>query len=544
LKSAGAAGTLAEAMKSEEHSRGATREEAAGAAALLGTLESPPAHAPPQPPDSFSPAGAPPARAAPAPAAHASRPPAAPSATRPNAPTSKTAAPPSPPPRGPEPMSHERRVLLMALAAGAPGVLVSLALLLAGGYTPKVVWTLAALVVCFWLGFAFAVQGRVVRPLQTVSNLLAALREGDYSFRARGGRGDDALGEVIREINALSQTMREQRMGALEATALLRTVMSEIDVAVFAFDPERRLRLVNRAGERLLARPAERAAGRTAEELGLEDVLRVREADAPHTLAKAFPGDGGQLRRWGVRRSSFRERGVPHQLLVISDLSQPLREEELKAWQRIVRVIGHELNNSLAPIKSIAGSLASLVARDPLPDDWREDVGRGLDVVSSRSESLSRFMEAYARLARLPPPRLAVVEVGRVVRRVAGLETRVRVSVIPAPPQTVRADADQLEQLLINLVRNAADASLVTGGGVRVGWRGTGHGHVDIWVEDEGLGLANTANLFVPFFTTKPGGSGIGLVLSRQIAEAHGGALTLENRRGATGCRARLRLPA
>jgi nitrogen fixation/metabolism regulation signal transduction histidine kinase len=431
----------------------------------------------------------------------------------------------------------------MALAAGAPGVVVSLGLLVAGEYTPKVVWTLAAFVVCFWLGFAFAAQGRVVRPLQTVSNLLAALREGDYSFRARGGNGTDALSEVVREINALGQTMREQRIGALEATALLRTVMGEIDVAVFAFDPDGRLRLVNRAGERLLARPEERAAGHTAEELGLEDCLRVREPGATLTLTKAFPGDGGQLRRWGVRRSSFRERGVPHQLLVIGDLSQPLREEELKAWQRIVRVLGHELNNSLAPIKSIAGSLSSLLAREPLPGDWREDVRRGLDVVSARAESLSRFMESYARLARLPPPRLNVVELGGVVRRVAGLETRVRVEVEAGPEQTLSADRDQLEQLLINLVRNAADASLVTGGNVRVGWRGTTNGHVEIWVKDEGLGLANTSNLFVPFFTTKPGGSGIGLVLSRQIAEAHGGALTLENRRGGRGCEARLRLP-
>ncbi|HEX7314422.1 MAG TPA: ATP-binding protein [Pyrinomonadaceae bacterium] len=443
-----------------------------------------------------------------------------------------------------EPMEHERRVLLMALAAGAPAVVVSLVLLWVGGYTPKVVWTLGALVVCVWLGFSFAVQGRVVRPLQTVSNLLAALREGDYSFRARGGRGQDALSEVIREINALGETLREQRIGALEATALLRTVMSEIDVAVFAFDPERRLRLVNRAGERLLARPEERAYGRTAEELGLADVLRVRETDAPRTLAKAFPGDGGQMRRWGVRRSIFRERGVPHQLLVIADLSQPLREEELKAWQRIVRVLGHELNNSLAPIKSIAGSLSSLLARDPLPDDWREDVRSGLDVVSARAESLSRFMESYARLARLPPPKMAFVELGQIVRRVAGLELRVRVSILPGPELTVRADPDQLEQLLINLVRNAADASLVTGGGVRICWRTTSNGHVEIWVEDEGLGIANTSNLFVPFFTTKPGGSGIGLVLSRQIAEAHGGALTLENRRDGTGCAARLRLPA
>lgn len=442
-----------------------------------------------------------------------------------------------------EPASHERRVLLMTLAAGAPAVLVSLILLWTGDYTPKVFWTLATLIVCFWLGFSFAVQGRVVRPLQTVSNLLAALREGDYSFRARGGRGLDALSEVIREINALGGTLREQRVGALEATALLRTVMSEIDVAVFAFDPESRLRLVNRAGERLLTQSSSRAVGRTAEELGLDDCLRVSEADAGHTLAKGFPGDGGVFRRWGVRRSSFRERGVPHQLLVISDLSQPLRAEELKAWQRIVRVLGHELNNSLAPIKSIAGSLASLLAREPLPGDWREDARRGLTVVSSRAESLGRFTESYARLARLPPPRLAPVNLGQLVRRVAGLETRLGVETLAGPEQTVRADADQLEQLLINLVRNAADASLVTGGAVRVGWRGGGGGHVEIRVEDEGLGLANTANLFVPFFTTKPGGSGIGLVLSRQIAEAHGGTLTLENRRGGKGCEARLRLP-
>jgi signal transduction histidine kinase len=319
-------------------------------------------------------------------------------------------------------------------------------------------------------------------------------------------------------------------------------------VAVFAFDPERRLRLVNRAGERLLSQSAERVFMRTADELGLSDCLSVRDDDAAHTLSAAFPGDGGVFKRWGVRRSSFRERGVPHQLLVITDLSQPLREEELKAWQRIVRVLGHELNNSLAPIKSIAGSLASLLTREPPPADWRDDMQHGLTVVSSRAESLSRFMESYASLARLPPPRLAPVRVGEVVSRVAGLETRLRVEVEPGAEQIISADADQLEQLLINLVRNAADASLVTGGGVRVGWRRTsaganGGGHVEIWVRDEGLGIANAANLFVPFFTTKPGGSGIGLVLCRQIAEAHGGTLMLENRRRAQGCEARLRLP-
>lgn len=439
---------------------------------------------------------------------------------------------------------HERRVLLMSLGAGLPGVFISLALLWGGHYSPKVRWTLTLFIVGTWLSVSFALRSRVVRPLQTVSNLLAAVREGDYSIRARGAKGSDALAEVMREVNALGETLRAQRIGAVEATALLRAVIAEIDVAIFAFDPHERLRLINRAGERLLADHMERLIGRTATELGLIDCLSAHAEDAPHVVNRSFSGAQPNQRTWGVRRSSFRERGMPHQLLVISDLSQPLREEERRAWQRIVRVIGHELNNSLAPIKSIAGSLTSLLTREPRPTDWDEDMQRGLHVVFTRAESLSRFMESYARLAKLPPPRPAPLDVAALIRRVATLETRLRVEIVngDGPAATVRADVDQLEQLLINLIRNAVDATLLTAGGVRVGWR-IDVDYMDIWVEDDGLGLASSANLFVPFFTTKPGGTGIGLVLSRQIAEAHGGTLSLENKSRSGGCVARLRLP-
>ena len=338
------------------------------------------------------------------------------------------------------------------------------------------------------------------------------------------------------EINSMSRMLREQRLDAIEAATLLRTVMEQIDVAVFAFDQEQRLQLVNRAGARLLAKPAERLVGHGAEEIGLADCFARGRS---RTLEMTFPGGAG---RWSVRRSSFREHGVRHTLLVISDLTRELREEELKAWQRLVRVIGHELNNSLAPIKSIAASLASLLAR-PKTDDWQDDMQQGLSVIASRADSLSRFMSAYARLAKLPEPTLADRERFRLgAAGGAGLETRMPVHVEAGPELSVQADGDQLEQLLINLIRNAADAADETGGGVRVGWSKNKR-YLEVWVEDDGPGLSSEANLFVPFFTTKPGGSGIGLVLCRKITENHGGSLTLENRQGPQGCVAKLRLP-
>jgi nitrogen fixation/metabolism regulation signal transduction histidine kinase len=428
----------------------------------------------------------------------------------------------------------------MALASALPGAAISLIFLWTGDYTPKVQWTLSVLIVTVCLGFAFALRERVVLPLQTLSNLLAALGEGDFSIRARGARTGDPLGEVMIEVNALVETLRHQRLDALEATTLLRKVMAEIDVAVFTFDEDQTLKFVNRAGARLLSQPAERLLGRHAMDLDLNECLA---GEAPRVINTAFPGGVG---RWEIRRSQFRQGGRPHEMLVLSDLSQPLREEERQAWQRLIRVIGHEMNNSLAPIKSIAGSLSTIIEREPPPADWRDDVQRGLNVIASRSESLSRFMSAYARLAKLPPPKLAPIDVGAFVDRVVTLEKAHHIQVAPGPRLTIQGDSDQLEQLLINLIRNAVDAVRETGGSVKVGWHrlpGSSPATVELWVEDEGHGLSNTGNLFVPFFTTKPGGSGIGLVLSRQIAEAHGGSLLLENRDGGPGCRASLRIP-
>ena len=434
------------------------------------------------------------------------------------------------------PGPHERAVLRLALLVALPGVLATIILLWRGSYAPHVRWTVGIAVVAASLLAVLSLRERVVRPLQTLANMLAALREGDYSIRARGAEREDALGLVFTELNLLGEMLRSQRLGAMEATALLQTVMAEIDVAIFAFDDERRLRLANRAGERLLDRPLDAMLGATAEEIGLGE---LGKGATPRTLDVTFPGGTG---RWEIRRGSFRQEGRAHTLLVLADVTKALREEELQAWRRIVRVLSHEINNSLAPIRSIAGTLSDVVARAPVPADAAEDLQRGLEVIGSRSEALVRFMSAYARLARLPQPTRAPLDVAAWVHRVAQLETRIPVNVREGPPLTICADGDQLDQLLINLVRNAADASLEAGGAIDLRWE-RANGSVTVFVEDEGPGLPPRANLFVPFFTTKPQGSGIGLVLCRQIAEAHGGAVELENRPEGRGCIARLRLP-
>ncbi len=431
-------------------------------------------------------------------------------------------------------LRFQNRVLVLVLLAVAPGAIGTVVLLYLTDASPPLRWTIIGFLSLGALIAVVAVRRNVVRPLQTLANMLEALREGDYSMRGRNVDPEDSFGEVMVEVNTLSRTLYDQRLEALEAGALLQKIIADVDIAVFAFDAALRLRIVNRAGESLLGGTIEKLQGRSAAELGLSGMLAEPSG---RIVAHVFPGGSG---RWEIRRRSFREGGKPHELLVISDLSPALREEERQAWQRIVRVIGHELNSSLAPIKSMAGTVRKLVGRQPLPEDWRDDAQAGLSIIHDRAESLERFMGAYARLARLPPPTRRDAELAALVRRVASLhETRIVVE--PGARMHLSIDPDQIEQVFINLMRNAVEAA-GDKGGVRVRWHDDGDAVV-VEVEDDGPGLARTDNLWVPFFTTKPHGTGIGLVLSREIVENHGGSIALANRIGARGCIASVRLP-
>ncbi len=452
-------------------------------------------------------------------------------------------------------LRFETRLIWLLLLLAMP------TLLLGGGalymWHVSVAMRLSALAILIFLvvHLALMVFRHIVRPLQTLSNVVAALRENEYSFRAREVGEDDAFGYLAAQINELADDLRTRRHRELETFALLERVFETMDLPVFAFDAASDLQLTNPAALKMLQLPAASMLHRSARSLGLTEILRCPDTGiVPLTMH-------GREGRWMVRRSKFYQSGIPHTLLLLSDVSGVLREQERQAWQRLIRVLAHEVNNSLTPIKSIAGSLRARMQRiyAPQPMDLigmverpnqavnPVDMEHGLAIIEERAESLNRFLQAYSQLAKLPAPVKITSRAVPLLERVCHLETRLKVILNVSEETDIYADAAQLEQALINVIRNAVDAALQAHND-----KAATHvvvlckrlpDSVVIKVVDNGKGLANPANLYVPFYTTKPGGTGIGLILALQIIEAHRGTLTLANRSDAPGCCAEICLP-
>jgi nitrogen fixation/metabolism regulation signal transduction histidine kinase len=437
----------------------------------------------------------------------------------------------------------ELRLFLLVLLTGLPGVALCFIILWSNAYSldHKIEGTVAVL--ALWLGLSVSARDLVIHAIQALSNVVSALKEDDFSFRATQAVPGDALGDLALEINSLSQALERERIGAMESASLLRKVMAETGTAIFAFSPDERVRLLNRGGAILLGKPEDRILHKTAGELGIRNLL-----EGPVSETISWP-PGSFDRRWIVRRTHFRQHGIRHRLVVIAEASEALRAEERIAWQKLVRVLGHEFNNSLAPIKSLARTLSRMARNSAvLPDDDRQNFTHGLDVISDRAESLNRFLQSYTHLTRLPQPRQQPIALRALTDHVINLESRLKIMQLGGPDIDVNVDPDQMEQALINLAKNAVESVMlipsdeVEPGAVSISWDLTDSG-TNIWIRDKGLGLAGSENLWVPFYTTKEHGSGIGLLLSRQIIEAHGGTLSLGNRDDVTGCEVHIYLP-
>ncbi|AFL88309.1 histidine kinase [Terriglobus roseus DSM 18391] len=447
-------------------------------------------------------------------------------------------------------LSYERRLRLWITFSSLPALLTVTTWCFHQQFNWPLLTTCLSVAFGAWLFVTSFFFESMTRPLQTLSNIVSSLREEDYTFRARGARRGDSMGDLALEINALASTLQRQRNSALDALALVDSVISSMPAPLLAFDASGRLRLLNNAAERALHLHPRSALGQDASQLKLSALTGLRDGEVYAPEDDGRTALEGSPVRWSVRRSTFRLQGVPHTLFVLSDVAAALREEERLAWQRLIRVLGHEINNSLTPIKSIASMLRSR----PIPfgnsNHTTQDLyefQRGLVVIEDRADSLNRFLQAYQQLSRLPQPRMTEVDLMTLVEQTTPLETRAAVRVLPSPDIVIQGDPDQLQQVLINLLKNAAEASIHTEAAddaafIDLSWTIDG-ASLSLHIVDNGAGLANPENLFVPFYTTKEHGTGTGLTLSRQIIAAHGGALSLRNRQDSTGCIAEISLP-
>ena len=428
--------------------------------------------------------------------------------------------------------NYAAKIYRYVFAAALPSLMIAVTLIWQTDLSSYGKMLISLLLFVSVFGFAWAVRSQINYQFQTLSNLVEAIHLGDFSLRGSRNNDDDALSELIAQINKLAESLRLQRLASQEAYRLLDKVISEINVAIFAFDGQDNVKLANKAAIKLMGLSQDNIVGVSAYDLGLAELIAEKGSQVIEHQFSAGKG------RWQVRCDGYIDEGVERKLLFIHDVKQVLRDEELKAWKNIMRVISHEVNNSLYPVSSLSQTLLTVVNQTPRESDWLEDVNQGLNIIIQRSERLNEFIKRYAKVAKLPLPNKQPVEVTPVIERACRLFEREQVQIQTNNDDRVLfIDPAMFEQVLINLIKNGIEA----GSKVQISWQQENDNFI-LSICDDGPGIEKASNLFVPFYSTKPNGSGIGLVLSRQIIEAHSGDLSLINR-AEGGCCAQISLP-
>lgn len=429
-------------------------------------------------------------------------------------------------------LSFEGKLGLAALAAGLAPSLLCVVLLVVYGASGYAVG-IASIVLVIVVGYCVAyIHQRTAFQLRSISNLLEAMVQGDYSMRGRAG-ADGNLDELIGTINRLANRLSEQKLETRESQLLLELVIAQLDIAILTVDDTDRVALANPAACRLFDAGGD-LVGRNAHDFGL---VVPPDGEASGGVELSLGGGKGKFYAFA---ESFIANQRRQRLVFITDIQTILRDEERRAWQSLIRVLGHEINNSLSPITSISDTLIRICGRG-IDDAGSARLTEGLAVIRERSQALSDFIGRYRLLTKLPTPNRTPTSLRKTVERIAPLFERADIRLTNPVDVFAYVDPEQFEQVLVNLLKNAVEAS-ADGGEIELDWR-LERGRLRVAVRDQGCGVADTENLFVPYYSTKQHGSGIGLFLSRQIAFNHAGELQLRNRADRQGAEAILWLP-
>lgn len=431
-------------------------------------------------------------------------------------------------------MASELRLYLLVASNAIPATVLLVWLSMTSTFPGPAKAMIAVLVLMWIFVVAGTVRREVLRHIRTLSNLVESTRTQDYSMKGAGARDPGELAELYQEINSLTENLKVGRQSEQELLNILEKVVSEINVAIVVFDARDDIRLVNQLAATLLQSSVDKLAGVNCADTVL---AQLPVSDEPKLVDFRFPGAEG---RWQIRQHYYRHEGRKSRMLFIADLKQVLSDEEIAAWQRLIRVISHEVNNSLTPITSLCQTLAGILAKSDSADD--ADVRIGLGVIAERAKGLQDFISVYARLARLPEPHRILFPAAALAKKLERIFAGRALEIVPFPNVSLFGDPVQLEHALINLIKNGLEANPGDAPPVQVSCE-LSDGQCEFRVADNGAGIGNPDNLFVPFYTTKAEGAGIGLILCRQIAGKHHGHVSLENRVGGPGAVARLVLP-